>query len=175
MFGIKRYSDVLEELRIQRDVKAMFGTQLLSVDGNDRIAVLKTGDTVTSKHFDLLHVSPPMSSPDCVSASPLADSAGFVEVDKHTLQHVRYSNVFAAGDIASTPNSKTAVHKTFLMLLAPKFVIAGVMFFPFRLQSQDKFPCLCTIFANLCMADLSLQSMMDMHRVRCLLETEKLF
>jgi NADPH-dependent 2,4-dienoyl-CoA reductase/sulfur reductase-like enzyme len=88
MFGIKRYSDVLEELRTQRSVKAMFNTQLLSVDGSDRTAVLKSGDTVTRQRFDLLHVSPPMSSPVCVSMSPLADAAGFVDVDKNTLQHV---------------------------------------------------------------------------------------
>ncbi len=89
MFGIKRYSDVLEELRQQRSVKAMFNTQLLSVNGSDRTAVLKSGDSVTHQRFDLLHVSPPMSAPDCVSKSALADSAGFVDVDKNTLQHVR--------------------------------------------------------------------------------------
>lgn len=109
MFGIKRYSDALEQLRVERNVKAMFNTQLLSVDGKERTAVLKTGDKITSQRFDLLHVSPPMSSPDCISSSPLADAAGFVEVDKNTLQHVRFPNVFAAGDVASTPNSKTAV------------------------------------------------------------------
>lgn len=109
MFGIKRYSDALEQLRVERNVEALFNTQLLSVDGNQRTAVLKTGDKVTSQRFDLLHVSPPMSSPECISSSPLADAAGFVEVDKNTLQHVRFPNVFAAGDVASTPNSKTAV------------------------------------------------------------------
>ena len=112
MFGIKRYSDVLEELRIQRSVKALFNTQLLSVNSSDRTAVLKSGDKITTQPFDLLHVSPPMSSPECVSSSPLADAAGFVEVDKNTLQHVRYPNVFAVGDVASTPNSKTAVTHT---------------------------------------------------------------
>jgi sulfide:quinone oxidoreductase len=109
MFGVKRYSDSLEELRVQRDVKALFSTQLLSVNGSDRTAVLKSGDKITTQSFDFLHVCPPMSSPDCVSGSPLADAAGFVEVDKSTLQHVRHPNVFAAGDVASTPNSKTAV------------------------------------------------------------------
>jgi len=109
MFGIKRYSDVLENLRIQRSVKGLFNTQLVSVNGNDRTAVLKSGDNVVTQKFDLLHVSPPMSAPVCVSSSALADAAGFVDVDKNTMQHVRFPNVFAAGDVGSTPNSKTAV------------------------------------------------------------------
>lgn len=112
MFGVKRYSDVLEELRVQRNVKALFNTQLLSVNGSNRTAVLKSGDKITTQSFDLLHVCPPMSSPDCVKSSPLADAAGFVEVDKNTLQHVRHPNVFAVGDVASTPNSKTAVRSS---------------------------------------------------------------
>lgn len=38
----------------------------------------------------------------------LSNEAGFIEVNKDTLQHVRFKNVFAIGDCASTPNSKTA-------------------------------------------------------------------
>jgi sulfide:quinone oxidoreductase len=33
---------------------------------------------------------------------------GWVEVNQNSMQHVRYSNVFALGDVSSTPNSKTA-------------------------------------------------------------------
>ena len=57
-----------------------------------------------------MHVVPPQSAPDWLKATPLADPAnpaGYVEVDKHTMQHTRYPNVFALGDAGSTPNSKT--------------------------------------------------------------------
>ena len=40
--------------------------------------------------------------------SLLADDNGFVNVDKHTCQHVQYPNVFSLGDCSSLPNSKTA-------------------------------------------------------------------
>ena len=58
----------------------------------------------------MLHVSPPMSAPDCLrtNAPGLTDASGFVEVSKETLQHVRYPNVFALGDCSSVPTSKTA-------------------------------------------------------------------
>ena len=44
-----------------------------------------------------------------VSNSPLStgQAGGYVDIDKHTMQHVRYPNVFALGDAGSSPNSKT--------------------------------------------------------------------
>jgi sulfide:quinone oxidoreductase len=49
-----------------------------------------------------------MAAPEVVAASPLANGAGFVEVDPGSLQHVRYPNVFSLGDVSGMPNSKTA-------------------------------------------------------------------
>ena len=57
--------------------------------------------------YDLLHVTPPQSAPDFVKQSPLASSAGWVDVDKYTLQHVRYPDVWALGDASSLPTSRT--------------------------------------------------------------------
>jgi len=54
-----------------------------------------------------LHVTPPQSAPDFIKSSSLANSAGWVDVDKHTLQHVKYPNVFSLGDSSSLPTSKT--------------------------------------------------------------------
>lgn len=50
-----------------------------------------------------------MSTPDELSqCKQLVNEAGFVDVDQSTLQHTKYKNIFAIGDCASTPNSKTA-------------------------------------------------------------------
>lgn len=59
------------------------------------------------QRFDLLHVTPPMSAPDFIKQSPLASSAGWVDVDKSTCRHVKYPEVFALGDCSSLPTSKT--------------------------------------------------------------------
>lgn len=56
----------------------------------------------------MLHVTPPMSSPDVLKMSPVADAAGWVDVDKETLQHKKYPNVFGIGDCTNIPTSKTA-------------------------------------------------------------------
>jgi sulfide:quinone oxidoreductase len=55
----------------------------------------------------MIHVTPPQSAPDFVRNSPLANAAGWIEVDQYSLQHTRYPNIFALGDASSTPNAKT--------------------------------------------------------------------
>ena len=86
-----------------------FGNDLLNADD-----FLETESNETNNKtpiaYDVMHLVPPQSAPDWIKRSPLADAAnpnGYVEVDKHTMQHTRYPNVFSLGDASSTPNSKT--------------------------------------------------------------------
>ena len=60
-----------------------------------------------------------MSAPDFLKNSPLANEAGFVDVNKDYLQHNKYDNVFSLGDCSSAPTSKTAaaVGKFFTFVL----------------------------------------------------------
>lgn len=43
-----------------------------------------------------------------IKGSPLADEAGWLDVDKEHLQHKRYPNVFGIGDCTNLPTAKTA-------------------------------------------------------------------
>ena len=54
----------------------------------------------------MIHVVPPMTPVDALAGSPLGDATGFVEVDKETLQHTRFPNVFSLGDCSNLPTSK---------------------------------------------------------------------
>ena len=63
---------------------------------------------VCLSQYDFLHVTPPMSAPDVIRASPLVNEAGWVDVNPKTLQHNKYVNIFAIGDCSSLPTSKTA-------------------------------------------------------------------
>ena len=60
-----------------------------------------------TRSFEMLHVTPPQSAPDFIQNSPLANEGGWVDVDKHTLQHNKYPNIFSLGDASGMPNSKT--------------------------------------------------------------------
>jgi len=55
----------------------------------------------------MIHVTPPMSAPDCIKQSTLRDEKGWCDVNKETLQHTRYENVFSLGDVSNLPTSKT--------------------------------------------------------------------
>jgi sulfide:quinone oxidoreductase len=61
--------------------------------------------------YDFLHVTPPMSAVDAVANSLLAwqkgTAAGWLEVDRETMQHRRYQNVFGIGDTCGIPMGKT--------------------------------------------------------------------
>jgi sulfide:quinone oxidoreductase len=61
--------------------------------------------------YDFIHIVPPMSAPDAVINSPLGwqkgSGKGWLEVDKYTLQHRRYPNVFGIGDVCGVPKGKT--------------------------------------------------------------------
>ena len=43
-----------------------------------------------------------------VKGSLLADEAGWLDVNKETLQHNKYPNVFGIGDCTNLPTAKTA-------------------------------------------------------------------
>lgn len=110
IFGVPRYAKTLSRLAKERDIVQQYRHDLVAVRPASREAVFKHLDTGEEKvmKYDFLHVTPPQSAPDFVKQSPLAGAGGWVDVHKHTLQHVRFPNVFSLGDAASTPNSKTA-------------------------------------------------------------------
>jgi len=85
---------------------------MTAVDGGRReITVTDQARGTTERlGYDLLHAVPPQSAPDWIKTGPLADPAsphGFVAADRHTLQHPLYETVFALGDVAHLPTSKT--------------------------------------------------------------------
>ena len=64
-----------------------------------------------------MHIAPAMTTPDAVKDSYLADSNGYVDIDKGTLQHVRYPNIFGLGDCTNAPTSKTAAAAGTVLLI----------------------------------------------------------
>jgi sulfide:quinone oxidoreductase len=112
MFGVPVFAKELEKVVEGYGINVHFTSELESVDVAGRKAQFKPvgeSDNSFSLDYDMMHVVPHQSAPDWVKSSPLANDtpAGYVDVDKHTHQHVRYPNVFSLGDAGSTPNSKT--------------------------------------------------------------------
>ncbi|WP_175699789.1 bifunctional protein tyrosine phosphatase family protein/NAD(P)/FAD-dependent oxidoreductase [Burkholderia ambifaria] len=113
LFGVADYVPALMEYVKRYDIALSFGHNLVAIDGPARRATftraLPGGGTETvERAFDMIHVVPPQKAPDFVHASPLADAAGWVDVDPATLRHKRFADIFALGDVTNTTNAKTA-------------------------------------------------------------------
>lgn len=109
IFSVEKYANTLRQVCQRKGIETYFRHELTAIDPYRKEAVFKNLDTgeETVVHYDMLHATPPMSAPDVIKQSKLAAESGWVEVDHYTLQHVRYPNVFALGDCAGLPTSKT--------------------------------------------------------------------
>ena len=113
LFGVKDYVPALEKYVEKYDATLNFFHTLRAVDGAAKTAtfeVAKPNEAATSVtvEFDMMHVCPPQTAPDFIRVSPLADAAGWVDVDQATLRHKEFENIWSLGDVMNAPNAKTA-------------------------------------------------------------------
>ncbi|MFI6402271.1 FAD/NAD(P)-binding oxidoreductase [Streptomyces sp. NPDC050548] len=135
-------SEVLEKVAARYGTEVRPHSEMTAIDGDAREPTVTDHTTGTKETlaYGLLHAVPPQSAPDWVKAGPLAAPAGprgFIAADKHTLRHPRHPEVFALGDVANRPTSKTgaAVRKQAPVLLAE---------FDYDLRPTPSFPLIDT-------------------------------
>ncbi|TMV91846.1 TIGR01244 family phosphatase [Thioclava sp. BHET1] len=113
LFGVKDYVPALMDYVRKYDATLNFFHNLVAIDGPAKTATfeVKQPETETRRvtvEFDMIHVCPPQCAPDFIRVSPLADAAGWVDVDQATLRHKSYDNIWSLGDVMNAPNAKTA-------------------------------------------------------------------
>ncbi|MEH1843969.1 MAG: FAD/NAD(P)-binding oxidoreductase [Nostoc sp.] len=116
IFGVKEFAKTLLSVVERKQIDVRYKHNLKEIKADTKTAIFEvltdSGVEEVTIQYDLLHVTPPMSAPDFIKQSKLAApdgaSLGFVNVNKHTLQHNVYPNVFSLGDAANLPTSKTA-------------------------------------------------------------------
>ncbi len=112
LFAVEKYEKTLLQVCKRANIKLNFFQRLEEIDAkNKRAKFVGFGeankDVETWVAYDMIHVTPPQSAPDFIKKSPLANEAGWIDVNKSTLQHTKYANIFALGDASSLPTSKT--------------------------------------------------------------------
>lgn len=134
IFGTEPFKTTLEKVLERKDISVKFFHKLTKIDGPNKKAYYtimdhqdepeklyynpkdNLGEEIISKTevvipFDMLHLAPPQSAPDFIKRSKLAHQEGtdkgWIDVNKFTLQHSKYPNVFALGDSAALPTAKT--------------------------------------------------------------------
>ncbi|GIX13289.1 MAG: hypothetical protein KatS3mg118_1248 [Paracoccaceae bacterium] len=90
-----------------------FFHNLVAIDGEAKKATFRVAKpdaepAEVTVDFDMIHVVPPQVAPDFIRVSPLADAAGWVDVDPATLRHKTHQNIWSLGDVMNAPNAKTA-------------------------------------------------------------------
>ncbi len=109
MFSVKEFAATLDKVIARKGIETMFSHKLVEIRPGERKAVfenMQSGEAVELT-YDMIHITPPQGPPEVVKSSPLADANGWVNVDKYTLQHPDFPNVFSLGDASSLPTSKT--------------------------------------------------------------------
>lgn len=115
IFGVKEYAATLTEVVKKGHIQPHFSVNVTEIDGNNKIVYYEEKNAAgiverKQMKFDLCHAVPPQSAPDFIKQSSLADANnpyGYVEVNKLTMQHSRYKNIFSLGDCTNAPCSKT--------------------------------------------------------------------
>ena len=138
MFGVPEYHDAIVEQFKREDFKVHYRHNLVRIEKENKIAVfdakwqekgpydpIMRDFEVISKHeqvrvpYDFIHITPDAVAPREVAESDIGSAKGWVPVNKETLQHVKYNNVFSVGDIAQVPMGKTggSVRKQYKVLV----------------------------------------------------------
>jgi sulfide:quinone oxidoreductase len=113
LFGVADYVPALMEYVEAYGIGLRFNHTLTAIDGARRIATFSRAGSDGSRElvqepFDMIHVVPPQTAPDFIRVSPLADAAGWVDIDPATMRHKSWPDIHALGDAGNTPNAKTA-------------------------------------------------------------------
>ncbi|MDF2051400.1 FAD/NAD(P)-binding oxidoreductase [Arthrobacter sp. Cr_A7] len=112
VFGVPEVDRELDRKIAEYGIELWTNSELVSVDAAGQAATIRNTETGAEDvlHYDVLNSVPPQSAPDWLKATDLpaaSDKGGFVEVDRQTLRHLRFSNVWSLGDAAGTTNSKS--------------------------------------------------------------------
>ncbi len=124
IFSSPIYAKMIEGMLEERDVKYFTSHQLIEVDKSANIAVFErympyreNGEDKLAKElvevkFDFLHLVPRMKASKIYADAGLSvekgDVAGnWISLTRETLQHSKFKNIFAIGDVCGFPAGKT--------------------------------------------------------------------
>ena len=112
VFGVPGVDDELNRKIAEYGIELRCSSEVTSVDAAAQTVLIRDNATGATEElrYNVLNAVPPQSAPDWLKATELpalGDAGGFVEVDPHTLRHVRFRNIWSLGDAAATTNSKS--------------------------------------------------------------------
>lgn len=131
LFSVPIVSEKVRMLFAERQIQTAMEHVLIALDPGKRIATFQTPAGTVEQGYDFINVIPPMRAPDVVRASGLSwadkwTDQGWIEVDKGTLRHARFPEVFGLGDICGVPKGKTAASVKWMVPVVEDHLVAQI-------------------------------------------------
>ena len=131
LFGVPIVSEKVRMLFGDRGITPDYSHVLTGIDAGSKRARFDTPEGSVERDYDYIHIIPPQRAPDVVRQSGLswADKwvgEGWMEVDKASLRHLRYPEVFALGDVAGVPKGKTAASVKWQVPVVEEHLVAQI-------------------------------------------------
>jgi sulfide:quinone oxidoreductase len=130
LFSVPIVSEKVRMLYGERDVKVAYDHIMTGIDPGRKVAIFKTLTGTAELKYDFINVVPPMRAPAPVRNSDLSWKTGpwvdqgWADVERGSLRHKRFANVFAVGDIAGVPKGKTAASVKWQVPVAVEHIVA---------------------------------------------------
>jgi sulfide:quinone oxidoreductase len=132
LFSVPIVAEKVRMLFRDRGIAVNHSHVLKAIDPSRRVATFETPAGRREIGYDFINVVPPMRAPEVVRNSPLRWQSGpwagdgWAEVDRHTLRHRRFPEVFAVGDVAGVPKGKTAASVKWQVPVAVDHLVATI-------------------------------------------------
>ena len=102
-FTKPKSTEALEYLLKEKNIDIVTDFAIMEVNNEQKTIVDYSGKEVG---FDLLVTVPTNKGSEVIARSGLGDDLNFIPTDKHTLQSIKYKNIFVIGDATNVPASK---------------------------------------------------------------------
>jgi sulfide:quinone oxidoreductase len=103
-FTIEATSKLVQPILAERGIELTGFFNVETVDPVAKTVTSLEGETVG---YDLLILVPPHRGQEVIEKSGLGDERGWVPVDKNTLKHAKFADIWAIGDTTNIPISKS--------------------------------------------------------------------
>ena len=122
-FTIEATSKLVQPILAERGIKLTGFFNVESVDPIAKTVTSLEGETVD---YDLLVLVPPHRGQKVIEDSMLGDERGWLPVDRNTLKHTGFDNVWAIGDATNIPISKSGSVAHYEATVAAAEIVAAV-------------------------------------------------
>jgi sulfide:quinone oxidoreductase len=129
LFGVPIVSEKIRMIMGDRDIKTEYEHHVSAIDAGAKTVTFTTPDGDYERDYDYIHIVPPQRAPKVVRESGLSWAnapEGWMEVNKFSLRHERYKNVFGIGDVAGVPKGKTAASAKWQVPVCEAHLVADI-------------------------------------------------